>query len=115
MLKTLQESIQNGKKTMTRVVPISRSGLPAGMRCTRVLADGRLLAINGLGVLELYRYNWLDGNDKNNSNNSDSVSGGSNSRSQQDLSVVTSTTSTAAAEGSQGLVHINFNLLKLLQ
>jgi hypothetical protein len=100
--QTLQESAQSGKKTITRVVPISRSGLPTGMRCTRVLADGRLLAVNGLGVLELYRYNWLDGNDKNNSsNNSDGVSGGSNSRSQQDLSVVTSTTN-SAAEGSQG-------------
>jgi hypothetical protein len=84
------------------------------MRCTRVLADGRLLAVNGLGVLELYRYNWLDGNDKNNSNSSnsnnanntnsgsDSASSGGNSRSQQDLSVVTGSSNAAAAEGSQG-------------
>lgn len=41
-----------------RVLPLSRSHV--GIRACRALADGRLLIVNGLGVLEQFEYSWRD-------------------------------------------------------
>ena len=41
-----------------RVLPLSRSQV--GVRACRALPDGRLLSVNGLGVLEQFDFSWKE-------------------------------------------------------
>lgn len=45
---------------MSRVPALARS--PVGVRACRALPNGRVLAVNGLGVLEQFEYSWKDWN-----------------------------------------------------
>jgi hypothetical protein len=40
------------------VTPLSRAEV--GVKCMRILSDGRILMVNGLGVIELFVYSWRD-------------------------------------------------------
>lgn len=43
---------------LPRVLPLSRSAV--GVRACRALSDGRLISVNGLGVLEQFEYSWRE-------------------------------------------------------
>ena len=45
-------------RSAQRVPPVSLK--PVGVRACRALADGRLLSVNGLGVIEQFDYAWRD-------------------------------------------------------
>lgn len=45
-------------RSAQRVPPVSLR--PVGVRACRALADGRLLSVNGLGVIEQFDYAWRD-------------------------------------------------------
>lgn len=45
-------------RSAQRVPPVSLK--PVGVRACRALADGRLLSVNGLGVIEQFNYAWRD-------------------------------------------------------
>ncbi len=52
----MEEESKALRKSNQIVQPLSRAEV--GVRCMRILPDGRILTVNGLGVVELFSYRW---------------------------------------------------------
>ncbi len=52
----MEEESKALRKSNQIVLPLSRAEV--GVRCMRILPDGRILTVNGLGVVELFAYRW---------------------------------------------------------
>ncbi len=52
----MEEEYRALRKTKQIVPPLSRAEV--GVRCMKILRDGHILTVNGLGVVELFAYRW---------------------------------------------------------